>query len=126
LMRDDVIRTDEILAAVIDELGRGFPAAQIARAFHDTMAEVVARMAADARGRTGLNIVALSGGCFQNRLLLGASIRRLEEDRFEVLVHRRVPANDGGLSLGQAVIAAAQLKAEESGGSLCASESRAE
>jgi len=125
-LRDDVLRTDEILAAVIDDLDRGVPAAEIARAFHDTMAEVVARMSGDARDKTGLKAVALSGGCFQNRLLLERSIDRLGEDGFEVLLHRHLPANDGGLSVGQAVIAAACLNAERSGGSLCVWESRAE
>ncbi len=121
---DDVVRTGEILAAIIDDLDGGMPAAQIARAFHDTMAEVVARMAAGARASSGIGVVALSGGCFQNRLLLAASIDRLERNGFAVLVHRRAPANDGGLALGQAVIAAVRLDRERSGDSSCASEFR--
>ena len=125
-LRGDAIRTDEILAAVVDDLEGGVSVPNIARAFHDTMAEVVARMSGHAREQTGLNVVALSGGCFQNRLLLDCSIHRLQEDGFEVLVHRHIPANDGALSVGQAVIAAARLNAERSGGSLCVSESRAE
>jgi hydrogenase maturation protein HypF len=120
-LRDGVVSTAEILASIADDLDRGAPVAKIARAFHDTMAEVVARMAADARLRSGLNVVALSGGCFQNRLLLDGSIHRLERAGFEVLVHNRVPANDGGLALGQAAVAAALLSAEQSGGSSCVS-----
>jgi hydrogenase maturation protein HypF len=54
---------------------------------------------------TGIRTAALSGGCFQNRLLLSLTVPRLRAAGFQVLLHRQVPCNDGGLSLGQAVIA---------------------
>jgi hydrogenase maturation protein HypF len=54
--------------------------------------------------------VALTGGCFQNRLLTERAAQRLREAGFEVLLHRQVPTNDGGISLGQVAVAAAQLK----------------
>jgi hydrogenase maturation protein HypF len=60
------------------------------------------------RERTGLGTVALSGGVFQNLLLLQNVVGLLEEAGFTVLTHRRVPCNDGGISFGQAVVAAAQ------------------
>ena len=60
------------------------------------------------RERHGLDTVALSGGVFQNMLLLNATAARLEARGFRVLTHSRVPCNDGGISLGQAVIAAAR------------------
>ena len=69
-------------------------------------------MALDARAKSGIDVVALSGGCFQNRLLQAAAIERIEREGFTVLVHHRVPANDGGLALGQAVVAAARLNSE--------------
>lgn len=116
-----VVRTGNMLAAILEEIARGTPKADIARAFHDSLAEVVEQMAADARAKTGIGVVALSGGCFQNRILLAASVERLERDRFTVLVHHRVPANDGGLALGQAVVAAAGLNSDRLGGSSCAS-----
>ncbi|MGB9594213.1 MAG: hypothetical protein ACPL7R_08765, partial [Anaerolineae bacterium] len=53
---------------------------------------------------TGLTTVALSGGCFQNRLLLAQSVGELRRRGLRVLLHRQVPANDGGVSLGQAAI----------------------
>ncbi len=60
------------------------------------------------RERYGLRTVALSGGVFQNLLLLHAVVGRLEAHGFAVLVHSRVPCNDGGISLGQAMVAAAR------------------
>jgi hydrogenase maturation protein HypF len=59
------------------------------------------------RERHGLSTVALSGGVFQNLLLLSSTVTRLEAHGFTVLTHSRVPCNDGGISLGQAVVAAA-------------------
>jgi hydrogenase maturation protein HypF len=114
-----VVQTGTILEGVIGDLEQRRSIDTIARAFHDTMAEVVAGMAADAREKAGIDLVALSGGCFQNRLLLAGSIERLAELGFTVLSHRRVPTNDGGLALGQAVIAAARLNPEWSGNTSC-------
>ena len=67
-IRDEAVHTGDILAAIIGDLESGTPKTKIARAFHDTMAEVAARMALDARAKSGIDVVALSGGCFQNRL----------------------------------------------------------
>jgi hydrogenase maturation protein HypF len=111
-IRDGSIQTADILAAIIGDLERGMPTAKIARAFHDTMAEAARRMALDAHANSGIDVVALSGGCFQNRLLQAAAIDRIEREGFTVLIHRRVPANDGALALGQAVVAAARLNSE--------------
>jgi hydrogenase maturation protein HypF len=69
--------------------------------------------------------VALSGGCFHNRILFEETVRRLEEMELDVLTHAEVPANDGGIALGQAAIAAAKLIdagiVQATGGSQCAS-----
>ncbi|MGO9450415.1 MAG: carbamoyltransferase HypF [Candidatus Binataceae bacterium] len=111
-IRDDVVQTRDMLAAIIGDLESGTPTAKIARAFHETMAEVATRMALDARAKSGIDVVALSGGCFQNRMLQAATVNRIERETFTVLTHRWVPANDGGLALGQAVVAAARLNSE--------------
>jgi hydrogenase maturation protein HypF len=124
-VNEGIVGTRELLAAIVEDLECGTPIALIARAFHDTMTEVVWRMAADAHLQTGIRVVALSGGCFQNRLMLAGSKEKLERDGFTVLIHHRLPANDGGLALGQAVVAAAQLSSQELGGSRCVSAFRA-
>jgi len=100
-----VVETRETVAGVIEDLLAGREAGEISTRFHRTMAEAVVAGCERIReiGRT--TAVALSGGTFQNMLLLEQVIGLLEEKGFEVYRHRRVPANDGGLSLGQAVLA---------------------
>jgi hydrogenase maturation protein HypF len=89
----------------------GAPRAALARAFHEGLAERLAAAALLRARALGLREVALSGGCFQNRLLLEAVAARLEAGGCTPLVHRRVPPGDGGLAVGQAAVAAAQLVA---------------
>ncbi len=98
-----------IIRAIVRDLQQGVPEQQIAARFHYSIAALLATACLEARKQTRLNIVALSGGVFQNRLLLEQLIARLEEMAFQVYINRRVPPNDGGLSLGQAAIAAALL-----------------
>lgn len=75
-----------------------------------TIAEMLAAACFEVQQQTGLKTVALSGGVFQNRLLLEQLVSRLEEMAFQVYTNRRVPPNDGGISLGQAAVAAARLQ----------------
>ena len=93
-----------LVAAVLEDSRRGISAAMISARFHGALAEGIGRVA----DRVGEPVVALSGGCFQNLLLTKLCCDRLHQSGFEVLVHRRVPPNDGGISLGQAVVAAAR------------------
>ena len=96
----------DLVAAVHDDLVAGRPHAEIAAAFHETVAVAAAAACAEAGDpRT----VILSGGTFQNLRLLVATRRRLEEHGFLVLSHRRVPPNDGGISYGQAAVAASRF-----------------
>jgi hydrogenase maturation protein HypF len=81
----------------------------IAGRFHQSLAKGLTEMCLSLRERTGLNLIALSGGVFQNGLFLRHLETRLENQGFEVLTHRLVPPNDGGLSLGQVAVAAARL-----------------
>jgi hydrogenase maturation protein HypF len=98
-----------MIRAIVSDIQQGLPPSHIASRFHRTIAELLAAAACEAREHTQLNSVALSGGVFQNRLLLEILIARLEENGFQVYINRRVPPNDGGLSLGQLAVAAARI-----------------
>ncbi len=93
--------------ALLQDLARGTPAPVIAARFHAGFGRAVADTAIGLCRSRGLERVALGGGVFQNRLLLEAVVERLERAGLEVLVPARVPMNDGGVSLGQALAAAA-------------------
>ncbi len=101
------VRGADLIAAIAADLGRGVRREVIAARFHHAVATLIADGCLLLRERHGLGTVALSGGVFQNLLLLNAAAARLEAAGFRVLVHSRVPCNDGGISLGQAVVAAA-------------------
>jgi hydrogenase maturation protein HypF len=100
-----VVETWETVAAVVEDLLSGREAKEVSSRFHRTMAEMVVAGCEKIREARGVSAVALSGGTFQNMLLLGQVIGLLEEKGFAVYRHRRVPTNDGGLSLGQAMLA---------------------
>lgn len=98
----------DLVRAVTDDLRAGAPREIVAARFHNGLAQAIAEVCAAVRSKHGLGTVALSGGVFQNALLLERTCRRLERLKFRVLTHSRVPANDGGIALGQAAIAAAR------------------
>ena len=104
------------LAALLAGRAAGRRAGPLAAAFHETIAEVTRELVAAAARETGLATVCLSGGVFQNRRLASTLLRRLAGDGFRVLVNRQVPVNDGGISYGQAAIAAARLAAAGAAG----------
>ncbi len=97
------------LAALLAARAGGATPGPLAAAFQATIAEVTRAMLSDARKRTGVHTVCLSGGVFQNRRLASALLRRLAGDGFEAFINRQVPVNDGGVSYGQAAVAAARL-----------------
>ncbi|MFF5184477.1 carbamoyltransferase HypF [Streptomyces sp. NPDC000345] len=105
---DGAVRADPapVLAAVVRDLRAGHAPALVAARFHRGVTGLVHRMCAAARERHGLDTVALSGGVFANTLLSSACAAALREDGFTVLRHRLVPPNDGGLALGQLIVAA--------------------
>ncbi len=98
-----------VLRAVVSDLRRGVDRAVISAKFHNTIADIIVSVSQAARERTGINRVALSGGVFQNMYLLGRTLDGLDRQGFEALIHHRVPTNDGGIALGQAVVANARL-----------------
>ena len=98
----------DLVRAAAEDLTAGVARETIAARFHNGTAGLIARCCVLLRERTGLGTVALSGGVFQNLVLLHRVVGLLESDGFTVLTHSRVPCNDGGISLGQAVVAAAR------------------
>ncbi|MEO6260195.1 MAG: carbamoyltransferase HypF [Thermoanaerobaculia bacterium] len=94
----------EIVAALRQHPGRDHIARVSAR-FHETIAQVIRDGCHRIQASTGIRIVALSGGCFQNRLLSERAKALLTGDGFEVLMHHHVPPSDGGIALGQAAVA---------------------
>ena len=94
--------------AIVADLQAGVGAGVVSARFHNTLAWMVAEVCALLRNASGIGRVALSGGVFQNRLLTETVVPLLERAGFQVFRHCRVPPNDGGLTLGQAVIAGAQ------------------
>ncbi len=105
-----VIRTGKMWRSVLDDLWRGVPARRISARFHAGIAEGLINAAANARIETDINTVALSGGCMANRRLARLLRAGLEEEGFTVLQHLQVSPGDGGLSYGQAAVAAAVLE----------------
>jgi hydrogenase maturation protein HypF len=103
-----VVPGRSIVAAVVAHLLAGEPVPIVAARFHRTVVEAIGVVCDRVRQDTGLTVVALSGGVFQNRLLTSWAAADLTARGFGVLTHSRVPPNDGGISLGQAVIACAQ------------------
>jgi len=103
-----VIDTRPLIRAVVRDANRQVAAGRIGRRFHSTLVEIIAAVCDRLRRTTGLDAVVLSGGVFMNALLTGEARARLEGEGFRVSCHRLVPPNDGGLSLGQLAVAAAQ------------------
>jgi hydrogenase maturation protein HypF len=97
------------LRAILEGRAAGKLPALLAAAFHETIAAVTAELLVATREMTGVRTICLSGGVFQNRRLASTLLRRLGRDGFEVFINRQVPVNDGGVSYGQAAIAAARL-----------------
>jgi hydrogenase maturation protein HypF len=101
----DEIDAGPVLQAMVEDLRRGEPSGPIAAGFHMAVAELIADTADRLRGTTGIERVALSGGVFQNVLLVRLTRAALAARQLQVLTHRLVPPNDGGLALGQVAVA---------------------
>jgi hydrogenase maturation protein HypF len=112
LLREDdhwIIGTRPLFEALLDDLGRNLPVAAISRRFHNGLVEGFVELATLLRKKTTLNRVCLSGGTFHNVYLSQRLEARLSEAGFEVFTQKEVPSGDGGLSLGQALVAAAKV-----------------
>jgi hydrogenase maturation protein HypF len=100
-----IIDTRPLFVALVDDLECCVPVGTISRRFHEGFADVLARLAKLIRARSGVTNICLSGGSFQNVFLLENLTRKLEAEDLKVFTHSEVPCGDGGLSLGQAVVA---------------------
>ena len=99
-----------MIREIVAGVEAGQPQSLLAARFHATLVDLVAEVCRRMRAELQLNRVCLSGGCFQNAILLSGCVEVLRSDGFEVFSHREVPANDGGISLGQAAIACERLR----------------
>jgi hydrogenase maturation protein HypF len=100
------IDTRALIARIARDISSGRSPRAVSLGFHNAMAAMIASVCSVIRERTRLDKVCLSGGTFQNFTLLTRAVRLLRQDGFQVFLHSLVPPNDGGVSLGQAVIAA--------------------
>jgi hydrogenase maturation protein HypF len=101
-----IVDTRPLFAAVVNDLKCGVLAGIVSRRFHEGFVDVLARVSGLIHAKTGLQNICLSGGSFQNVFLLEHLKQRLEADGLNVFTHSEVPCGDGGLSLGQALVAA--------------------
>ncbi len=104
-----VIDSTEVIRGVVSDLKEGISSSKISGKFHRTIASLIQETCGAIRSKERLNRVVLSGGVFQNIFLLSLVTKELKGSGFEVYTHHLVPANDGGISLGQAVIGQMRL-----------------
>ena len=105
-----ILQTHSLIRRMAEGRMAGESTGYLAWLFHRELAEMIVRTCVRLREHTGNHTVALSGGVYQNLLLLRYSVERLEEEGFHVLTHHLIPPNDGGICLGQAAAAMAYLQ----------------
>lgn len=105
-----LVYESSVISSVVADLLAGTPAPIISAKFHQAVVDLIVTVALRIKEERGLNRVVLSGGVFQNFLLLERLRHQLQSQRFEVFTHSRVPPNDGGISLGQSAIAHALVQ----------------
>jgi hydrogenase maturation protein HypF len=104
------MRGTDLVRGVVADLHDGADRSLVAARFHNGVVDAIVGACERARDDHGIGMVALSGGVFQNVLLVERSVARLRQAGFDVLTHSRVPPNDGGISLGQVAVAAARAR----------------
>ena len=110
---DKTISFKATFEGMIADLQEGKEVAEIAGKFHNTIVNVIVFVSENIRKQNGLNKVVLSGGSFQNRILLEKAEQQLKEKKFTVFTHSGIPSNDGGIALGQLAIAAKRRELQQ-------------
>lgn len=108
-----LLNTEALVKQVVEAKLQGTDSGELAYLFHQTLAEQIVAVCMEARKSSGRNKTALSGGVFQNRLLLHLTEERLGQEGFEVLRHHMIPPNDGGIAIGQAAYGMNRLQIAE-------------
>lgn len=107
---DKILSFKKMIREILEDLGKRLPLPVISAKFHNTMTTVIVTTAEKIRQEKGIEKVVLSGGSFQNAILLDTAVGQLEKSGFQVFTHHNIPSNDGGIALGQLVIAAKQIQ----------------
>ena len=108
-----LLNTEALVKQIVEAKLQGTDSGELAYLFHQTLAEQIVVACIEARKSSGRNKTALSGGVFQNRLLLHLTEERLGQEGFEVLCHHMIPPNDGGIAIGQAAYGMNRLQIAE-------------
>ena len=109
-LNQDRVETRTMLEALVKDVMGGVSPSKISAKFHNGLADMAREACLKIKSETGIDEVALSGGVWQNMTLLQKTVQLLEADGLKVYIHHEAPTNDGGLSLGQAIIAASKLR----------------
>jgi hydrogenase maturation protein HypF len=107
----NIIDPGEIIQGIVHDLEKKVSVYKISAKFHRSVVEIIVQQAEKYRDETGINKVVLSGGTFQNRFILSESEKRLQDLNFQLFTHKLFPSNDGGIALGQLIIAAKRREA---------------
>jgi hydrogenase maturation protein HypF len=102
----------EVIRGMVSDMASAVPVPEIAAKFHNTIIYCIFETVSAIRANSGLNKVVLSGGVFQNKYLLEGTVLLLQENKFEIFTHATVPANDGGIALGQLAVAAKRRESQ--------------
>ena len=108
-VRGDAVEAGEVVRGLLADVHSGISIPVVSARFHNGLAELSRQVCVEIRRQTGISEVVLSGGVWQNMALLERATRSLHKDGFVIYLHRQVPTNDGGLSLGQALVGAAKF-----------------
>ena len=97
-----ILNPDPVITAIVEAIKKGEAPETISARFHNSLARGILQMALQMKENTGISEIILSGGVFQNHLLMGMVYDLLEGEGFKIYIHYKVPPNDGGIALGQA------------------------